>query len=96
AITEALANGTIAGAGLDVFEVEPSPADDPLMAAQNAILTPHALCFTDQCFAGIGASDVAAVQAVMRGEAPSHVVNREVFKTERWKARVAHYRATFG
>ncbi|MEM8665482.1 MAG: NAD(P)-dependent oxidoreductase, partial [Pseudomonadota bacterium] len=93
AITEALLNRTIAGAGLDVFEVEPNTADDPLMALDNAILTPHALCFTDQCFAGIGASDVAAVKAVMRGEDPKNVVNREVLNTARWKERLAHYRA---
>ncbi len=42
---------------------------------------------------GIGASDVAKVQAVMRGENPKNVVNREVLNTARWKERLAHYRA---
>ena len=55
--------GRIAGAGLDVFEVEPTPAGEPITKLDNVILAPHALCWTDQCFAGIGASDVAAVQA---------------------------------
>ena len=40
-LTEALAAGQIAGAGLDVYEVEPLPADHPLWQMQNAILTPH-------------------------------------------------------
>jgi phosphoglycerate dehydrogenase-like enzyme len=41
ALTSALQNGTIAGAGLDVFEIEPLPADHPLWDMQNVILTPH-------------------------------------------------------
>ena len=62
--------GRIAGAGLDVFESEPVPADEPLLTLDNVIVTPHALCWTDECFAGNGAADVRAVLAVKRGESP--------------------------
>jgi glyoxylate reductase len=41
ALAEALKNGTIAGAGIDVYEVEPLPLDDALLSAPNAVLLPH-------------------------------------------------------
>jgi phosphoglycerate dehydrogenase-like enzyme len=44
-LVRALESGTIAGAGLDVFEEEPLPADHPLWTAPNALLTPHTAGF---------------------------------------------------
>lgn len=47
-LVQALDEGEIAGAGLDVFEVEPLPADSELWQAPNVLLTPHAsACYTD-------------------------------------------------
>ena len=40
-LIEALEQGTIAGCGLDVFEVEPLPAESPLWQLPNVLLTPH-------------------------------------------------------
>lgn len=95
ALIAALREGRLAGAGLDVFEAEPSPAENPLFAMENVIVAPHALCWTDQCFAGIGAADVKAVLEVMQGREPRGVVNREVLSGEVWKKRLAGYAARF-
>ena len=96
ALTDALREDRIAGAGIDVFEREPPDAEDPLLTLDNAIVTPHALCWTDQLFAGSGAADVRAVMAVMEGRVPGGIVNREVVARLGWKARLAGYARKFG
>ena len=88
ALHEALTTGVIAGAALDVFEEEPCPADEPILRLDNVIVTPHALCWTDQCFAGNGAADIAAMKEIMAGRAPRGIVNREVVDDPRWKERL--------
>jgi phosphoglycerate dehydrogenase-like enzyme len=85
ALHAALAAKRIAGAGLDVFEVEPVPADEPLLGLDNVILGPHALGWTDELFAGNGAADVRAALALKRGEAPAGIVNREVLDGAAWR-----------
>ena len=96
ALTAALKNHRIAGAGLDVFEQEPTDADDPLLKLDNVIVTPHALCWTDQCFAGNGAADVKAVFEIQNGRVPRGVVNREVLENAGFKRKLDAYRKQFG
>ena len=96
ALTEVLQAGGIAGAGLDVLEQEPPDADDPLLTLHNVIVTPHALCWTDQLFAGSGAADVRAVLAVMAGNVPTGIVNREIVDRPGWQARLSGYAQRFG
>ena len=95
ALTKVLQENRIAGAGLDVFEIEPVPSDDPILTLENAILAPHALCWTDQCFAGNGAADVRAALDIMKGMAPRGVVNREVLDSAVFKAKLANYAQRF-
>ncbi|MEJ8573970.1 NAD(P)-dependent oxidoreductase [Microbaculum marinum] len=96
ALYSALVEGTIAGAGLDVFEVEPCPADEPLLGLDNVIVTPHSLCWTDECFAGNGAADVAAVKALMKGQVPRGIVNRTVTDDPGWTAKLEDFGRRYG
>ncbi len=95
ALTGVLQDGRIAGAGLDVFDQEPAAADDPLFALDNVVVTPHALCWTDQLFAGCGAADIRAVTAVMEGRVPDGIVNQDVVDRPGWKARLSAYASQF-
>jgi phosphoglycerate dehydrogenase-like enzyme len=95
ALYGALMNGTIAGAGLDVFDIEPAPADEPIFKLDNVIATPHSLCWTDECFAGNGAADIVAVKEVMQGRVPRGIVNREVTDNEAWKHKLRGFAARF-
>jgi phosphoglycerate dehydrogenase-like enzyme len=95
ALTRVLLERRIAGAGLDVLEMEPPDPNDPILKLDNVILTPHALCWTDQCFAGIGAADVQAVLEVQRGREPRLVVNKAVLASETWRRRMTELRSRF-
>jgi D-3-phosphoglycerate dehydrogenase len=88
ALTKALQERRIAGAGLDVLEKEPPDADDPILRLDNVLLAPHALCWTDQCFAGIGACDAQAVLDVMEGREPAGVVNKEILASPAWRKKL--------
>jgi phosphoglycerate dehydrogenase-like enzyme len=95
ALTAVLAAGKIAGAGLDVFEVEPTDPNDPIFKLDNVIAAPHALCWTDQCFAGNGAADIKAVLDVQRGVVPRGVVNREVLDKSGFKDKLKFFARSF-
>ena len=91
-LIEALRAGRIAGAGLDVFTNEPVENDNPLLAMDNVIVTPHALCWTDECFGNIAREGFGGLVSLARGVAPANVVNREVLSHPRVKAWLSDYR----
>ena len=70
--------------------------DDPILKLDNVILSPHALCWTDQCFAGNGAADVKAVLDIQRGREPRGIVNKDVVKHPDWQRRLADFAKRFG
>jgi phosphoglycerate dehydrogenase-like enzyme len=80
ALVDALRAGRLRGAGLDVFEREPLPADSPLLAMENVLLAPHALAWTDELVLGISMDDAHGLMRLACGEAPDAVVNREVLE----------------
>ena len=94
ALTKALQENRIAGAGLDVLEQEPPDPADPILALDNVILTPHALCWTDQCFAHMGRLDIQAVLDFRDGHVPTGtIVNRAVIESKIWTDRMAALQA---
>jgi D-3-phosphoglycerate dehydrogenase len=93
ALYEALRERRIAGAGMDVFEQEPVDPDDPILKLDNVVVTPHGLCWTDECETIMGESVLRSIQAVMAGQAPEHVVNREVIDTPKMEEKLRRYRA---
>jgi D-3-phosphoglycerate dehydrogenase len=78
ALVAALAEHRLAGAGLDVFETEPLPVDDPLRQLDNVILTPHSASWSAESSAECRRVAVEHVVTVLRGGVPSDVVNRAV------------------
>ena len=86
ALYELLAARRIAGAGLDVFEEEPTPADNPILKLDNVIVSPHALCWTDELFGNIARTAIGAVLAVHAGRRPEFLVNPAALAHPRAKA----------
>jgi len=78
ALYEALKEGRIAGAGLDVFQVEPLEPTNPLLSLPNVIATPHALARTWESTGRTTQMIQEAVIAILRGQLPSTTLNPDV------------------
>jgi len=89
ALTDALRADRIAGAALDVFEQEPVDPNDPILQLDNVIVTPHALCWTDECFSGNGRSALGGILEVAAGRTPPNVVNPDVLASDMFQGKMA-------
>ncbi|MEP7362545.1 MAG: NAD(P)-dependent oxidoreductase [Acidobacteriota bacterium] len=92
ALVRALTERWIAGAGIDVFPVEPPPKDDPLFSLDNVIVAPHALAWTTELMNDNGSEAADAVLAISRGEVPNGVVNRDVLAHPKFLAKLERLR----
>lgn len=88
ALVDALREGRIRGAGIDVFEQEPPDPADPLLRLDNVILSPHGLCWTDECFSGIARQACQSLVDVAGGRVPEALVNRSVLDRPRFRSRL--------
>jgi D-3-phosphoglycerate dehydrogenase len=93
ALIKALQEGWIQGAGLDVFEQEPVPADNPLLKMDNVIVSPHFLCHTDEHFIDMAYEWKEQVENILRGEIPEKLVNRDVWGTPKLEAKLRKLQA---
>lgn len=69
-LAEALRNGTIAGAALDVFEAEPLPDSSPLRDAPGLILTPHAAWYSEVAIDRLQGLVAEDITLALKGEGP--------------------------
>jgi len=81
ALYKALSTRRIAGAALDVFEQEPTPADNPLLKLDNVILSPHAMTHTDECLRLLAEGGFNAALDFFNRRMPFKVVNDSVLAT---------------
>ena len=78
ALVEALKNGKIAGAGLDVYDVEPLPQDHPLRGLPNTVLMPHVAGFTREHYAHWYNGMMEDVRAWLSGEVINEIHGRGI------------------
>jgi D-3-phosphoglycerate dehydrogenase / 2-oxoglutarate reductase len=84
ALTQALQEGWIAGAALDVFDPEPLPADHPLLSQPTLIATPHVAFYSEESVQELEVLAARNVAAILSGQRPAWVVNPEVLTLPRW------------
>jgi len=79
ALIRALQERRLAGAALDVWEDEPIARDNPLLAMDNVVATPHAAYFSTAAVAAIPRRCGEEIARVLTGQRPLNVVNPEVY-----------------
>ncbi|MEM0360893.1 MAG: glyoxylate reductase [Sulfolobales archaeon] len=80
ALIKALSEGRIAGAGLDVFELEPLPQNHPLTMFKNVVLAPHIASATYESRFEMASKAAENLISFAEGKIPPNLVNKEVVK----------------
>lgn len=91
ALAQALAEGRLAGAGLDVWDREPPPLDHALLALPTVVATYHTAGVTHEARRNMARISAEQIIAVLAGQRPPRLVNPEV-----WPAYAARFAAAFG
>ncbi len=87
ALTDALNQGVIAGAGTDVFEEEPPSPDSPLLNAKNLLYSPHSAAQTRESVIRMAEMCIEGCLAVIDGKEWPYVADKRVYEHPRWKGR---------
>ncbi|MBT5642128.1 D-glycerate dehydrogenase, partial [Candidatus Bathyarchaeota archaeon] len=77
ALVDALRNGKIAGAALDVFEKEPTPLDNTLLSMPNVLATPHIASASWETRKKMAIRSTGNVLSYLKGERPPHIVREQ-------------------
>ncbi len=87
ALYKALKEGWIAGAGLDVFEQEPTPSSNPLLTLDNVVVAPHISSASFETRSKMAEMVAENLIAFFEGKVPPNLVNQEVMKIKKpgWK-----------
>jgi phosphoglycerate dehydrogenase-like enzyme len=93
ALVDCLRERRITGAGLDVFEPEPLPRNDPILALDNVVFGAHALCWTAELGADTARANISAIRALLDDRPIAGVVNRGVLADDAWRRKAAALRS---
>ncbi|MGZ0190101.1 MAG: hydroxyacid dehydrogenase [Alphaproteobacteria bacterium] len=91
ALVAALNSGKLAGAGIDVWDIEPPPTDHPLLAMDNVILSPHTAGITNESRRNIAKIAAEQLIEVRDGKKPPRLLNPAV-----WPKFQDRFEAVFG
>ena len=81
ALHQALTNGTIAGAGLDVFDPEPVPTDHPILGLDNVVVLPHIGSASNRSRRDMHLLAARNLVAGLNGDRLEECANPEVYET---------------
>lgn len=91
ALYDALISGHLGGAGLDVWSVEPPPADHPLLGLDNVVASPHTAGVTDDARRRLTEITIEQLADILAGRKPPRLINAEA-----WPAYCQRFEAAFG
>jgi D-3-phosphoglycerate dehydrogenase len=87
ALVEAVREGVIAGAALDVLSKEPGDPSHPLFGLENVIITPHAAFYSETAIEELQHKAVGRVVQALKGERPSNIINPDVVERENYRLK---------
>jgi phosphoglycerate dehydrogenase-like enzyme len=85
ALYQALTQGIISGAGLDVFDPEPPEQGNPLFGLPNVVVTPHMAAHSEEGLRMMAMMAAEQVLQVLRGERPPHLANPQIWESRRFE-----------